>query len=101
MEDVLFLAHVEEGGAVSPAALEALSVARQLAEGGKLTVGLIGGATGKAAGAIGGCGASRWLAVEGEAFTQARYGSDVRMPGAKEEKTDHNAAGDRVYPRPG
>lgn len=77
MEDVLFLAHVEEGGAVSSAALEALSVARQLAEGGKLTVGLIGGETGKAAAAIGGCGATRWLAVEGEAFTQARYGSDV------------------------
>ncbi len=76
MEQVLFLVHADEGG-LAPMAREALAVAVQLSEGGKLAVGLIGGATGAAAEAIGGCGASRWLAVEGEAFSQARYGSDA------------------------
>lgn len=77
MEQVLFLAHAEDGGGLAPVAREALATACELAEGGKLTVGLIGGSVQAAAEAIGGCGAARWLAVEGEAFSQSRYGSDA------------------------
>lgn len=77
MEDVLFLAHLEPDGSLGTAARETLAVACNLAKGAKLTVGLIGGAAQAAADGIAGCGAARWLAVEGDAFGQGRYGSDV------------------------
>ena len=75
MERILFLAHTAADGSLGKAALEALSAA--IALGGELTVGLVGADTAAAAGRIGGCGAVRFLAVEGEAFAQPRYATDA------------------------
>ena len=75
MEKILFLTHVEPDGSLAKSALEALSAA--LALGGEVLVGLVGAATQAAADQIAGCGASQFLAVEGEAFAQARYATDA------------------------
>jgi len=71
MEPILFLAHTEPDRSLSKQAMEALSAA--IALGGEITVGLVGAATNQ----IGNCGASRFLAVEGDAFTQPRYATDA------------------------
>lgn len=75
MEKILFLAHTEPDGSLGKAALEALAAAVSL--GGELTVGLVGADASEAAGQIAGCGAARFLAVEGEAFAQPRYATDA------------------------
>jgi electron transfer flavoprotein alpha subunit len=75
MESTLLLAHTEPDGTLAAAALEALSAA--LALGGRLTVGLVGAQTKPAADQIGGCGATRFLAVEGQVFAQPRYTTDA------------------------
>jgi electron transfer flavoprotein alpha subunit len=80
METILVLMHVEEGGTLGRAALEALSAAKAVHEsvaGSSLTIGLVGEGTATAAGRAGSCGANRWLAVEGAEFAQPRYGSDA------------------------
>ncbi|MBN2140585.1 MAG: electron transfer flavoprotein subunit alpha [Desulfovibrionaceae bacterium] len=79
MEKVLFLAHNEEGGGLSRACLEALSAARDLAQGlgAELAVGLFGGEVSGAAEAIGGCGAACFLAAAGPVFASSRYASDA------------------------
>ena len=77
-ENVLFLAHVEEGGAIGKATREALSAALTL--GAPVALGLVGadaGAVADAARALGSCGATRFLAVAGAAFAQARYSTDA------------------------
>ena len=74
MERILFLAHVEPDGSLVKAALEALASALAL---GEVTVGLVGGSVQGAADQIAGCGAMRFLAVEGEAFAQGRYATDA------------------------
>ena len=80
MESVLFLGHTESDGTLGKAALEALAAARVLADGlgGKsLTAGLVGGEVQAAAGAIAGCGATRFLGVSGPDFAEPRYASDA------------------------
>ncbi|MGD0060763.1 MAG: electron transfer flavoprotein subunit alpha [Verrucomicrobiia bacterium] len=79
MDTVLILMHVERDAAPARSALEALGAARDVAEacGGNLAVGLIGEALQAAANHIAGCGASRFLGVEGAEFSQSRYGSDI------------------------
>jgi len=74
VERILFLAHVEPDGSLVKAALEALASALAL---GEVTVGLVGGSVQGAADQIAGCGAMRFLAVEGEAFAQGRYATDA------------------------
>jgi electron transfer flavoprotein alpha subunit len=75
VESILVLAHTEADGTLAKPALEALAAA--LALGGELTVGLVGAAVQPAADQIAGCGAARFLAVEGEAFAQPRYATDA------------------------
>lgn len=75
MEPILVLAHTEADGSVAKPGLEALAAA--LALGGDVTVGLVGAAVDAAATQIGGSGATRFLAVRGEAFAQPRYATDA------------------------
>ncbi len=78
METILVLAHVEEGNLLAQPALEALAVAKQVAEaipGSVLAAGLVGDR--RAARRIGSCGAARFLAVEGERFAQPSYATDA------------------------
>jgi electron transfer flavoprotein alpha subunit len=70
VETILLLANTEAGGTLAKPALEALTAALQL--GGEVVVGLAGAETQAAANQIASCGASRILAVTGEAFAQAR-----------------------------
>jgi electron transfer flavoprotein alpha subunit len=74
-ETVLFLANTEADGTLGRIALEALAVAKSL--GGTLIAGLIGGAVQPAADSIASSGASRILAVAGEAFAESRYATDA------------------------
>jgi len=73
VEKILFLAQAD----LDKPALEALSAACSL--GGALTVGLVGPGAAAAANRIAGCGAARFLAVEGEAFAQPRYATDAAV----------------------
>jgi electron transfer flavoprotein alpha subunit len=77
-DTILFLAHVEDGTLAKPA-LEALGAAVDLRAGleATLVVGLVGPGAARAASLIGGCDASRWLAVEDPAFSEARYATDA------------------------
>lgn len=80
METLLFLAHTEDDGSLSRAALEALTGAmelhRQLADA-TFTVGLIGGDVTPAVATVSGCGAASFYAVSGPDFAVSRYASDV------------------------
>jgi electron transfer flavoprotein alpha subunit len=75
VEKILLLAHTEADGSLGKAGLEALSAALGL--GGALTVGLVGSSTGAAAAQVAACGATRFLAVTGDAFAQPRYSTDA------------------------
>ena len=75
METILLLAHTEPDGTLAKPALECLTAA--LALGGPLTVGLVGARVEAAANQIADCGATRFLAVAGEAFAEPRYGTDA------------------------
>jgi electron transfer flavoprotein alpha subunit len=75
VETILLLAHTEPDGTLAKPALEALAAALALA--GELTVGLVGGQAGPAANQIAGSGATRFLAVTGEPFAEARYSTDA------------------------
>ena len=78
MEKILYLAHTEENGELSKAALEALSAASQLAQDdATLTAGLIGADVQAAADQIAASGADRILGVSGEEFSVSRYASDA------------------------
>ena len=72
-ETILFLGHAEADG-LSRITLEALGAAKSVA--GELAVGLVGRETQHAAESIGGCGASRFVAVTGEPFGVPRYATD-------------------------
>lgn len=74
-ETVLYLGNAEEDGSLSRASMEALTVAACL--GGTLVVGLFGGDVGRAGESVGGCGAGRFLVVEGAEFVAPCYGSDA------------------------
>jgi electron transfer flavoprotein alpha subunit len=75
VEPILVLAHTEAGGSLAKPALEALAAA--LALGADVTVGLAGAATQAAADQIASAGASRVLAVTGDAFAAPRYRTDT------------------------
>jgi len=75
VEKILILAHTERDGSLAKSALETLTAA--LALEGEVSVGLAGSAAQAAADQIAGCGASRFQAVEGDAYTQARYATDA------------------------
>ena len=75
MENILVLAHTEADGSLGKAGLEALATALSL--GGPPTVGLVGASTAAAANQIASCGAVRFLAVTGDAFSQPRYSTDA------------------------
>ena len=75
METILLLAHTEPDGTLAKPALECLTAA--LALGGPLTVGLVGARVEAAANQIADCGATRFLAVAGEAFAEPRYSTDA------------------------
>ena len=76
---VLVLAHTEADGALAGAARETLSAGAGLAKqlGVPFLVGLVGADTAAAAGVAGGAGAARVYAVDGAAFTAARYATDA------------------------
>ena len=79
MESILILTHADETGTVlSKASLEVVTAGKELAArmGAALTVGIVAKDAAGAAGAVAGAGA-RLLAVQGEAFAQARYASDA------------------------
>ena len=77
METILFLSHVAADGTLAKASLEALTAAKNLAEGlgASLAVGLFGADVAPAANAVAACGAV--YAVAGEAFAAARYATDA------------------------
>jgi electron transfer flavoprotein alpha subunit len=88
VEPILFLAHTEADGTLGKPALEALGLALRAGAGGQgpgagggsggaVTVGLVGAMVQSAADQIAGCGAVRFLAVQGEGFAQPRYATDA------------------------
>ena len=79
MDNILFLAHTEADGTLNKAALEALSSAVELKQAlnGTLDVALYGAQIQPAANSIAACGATRFLAVSGEAFGTARFATDA------------------------
>jgi len=79
METILFLAHTEADGTLGKAALEALGAAVELnqALNGTLLAATFGTQAKAAAGSIASCGAQRFLAVEGDEFSQPRYATDA------------------------
>jgi electron transfer flavoprotein alpha subunit len=93
---ILFLAHTEADGSLSRITREALSGALSIA-GSSLIVGSIG--------VMPACGASRYLAVTGEQFGQARYATDAaaaeaicRAAGATVVIAAHTSRWARVLP---
>ena len=72
MEKTLILVHTEADGTLSPAALAAI-----WSHGRDAAVGVVGGSREAAAAQVAGCPAARFLAVEGEPFTQSRYSTDA------------------------
>jgi len=75
VETILLLAHTEFDGSLARPALEALAAA--IALGGELHIGLAGAQVQAAADRVAGAGATRILAVTGDAFAQARYSTDA------------------------
>jgi electron transfer flavoprotein alpha subunit len=101
-DKILFLAHTEEDGGLSRISLEALAAARSI--GNNLVVGLIGRRV-PSADSIGGCGATRFMAVEGDEFAQPRYATDAaaaellcRESGATIVIAPHTSRWARVLP---
>jgi electron transfer flavoprotein alpha subunit len=79
METILVLTHVDDSGAaLTKASLEAVTAGVELSQrlGATLAIGILGRDAEAAASAVAATGA-RLLAVEGEAFAQARYASDA------------------------
>lgn len=78
MATVLFLAHLEDGGALPRVALEVLGGAERLAQDldASLAVGLVGADVQAAADGIADCGGT-FYAVSGEAFGVSRYATDA------------------------
>ena len=79
MEKLLVLTHVDESGAaLTKASLESVAAGVELAGalGATLVIGIVGAQTEAAARSVAGAGC-RVLTVSGEAFAQARYGSDA------------------------
>jgi electron transfer flavoprotein alpha subunit len=79
VDTILILMHVEKDAVPAKSTLEALGAAKDIAEawGATLAVGLVGESLQATANHIAGCGAARFLGVEGAEFSQPRYGSDI------------------------
>ncbi|RKX36199.1 MAG: electron transfer flavoprotein subunit alpha [Verrucomicrobia bacterium] len=80
MDDkVLWIGFTDENGSLDKPSLEALTATRTIAEGidGELAIGLVGGSVDAAAAQIGGAGATRVVALAGEAWAAPRYASDT------------------------
>lgn len=75
MESILLLAHTEADGTLAKSALEALAAAKSLD--GELHIGLVGAQVQPAADQIANAGASKILAVCGDAFAAPRYSTDA------------------------
>jgi len=79
MESILVLTHADESGAaLSKGSLESVTAGRELAArlGAELTIGIVAKHAASAAAQVAGA-APRILAVQGEAFAQARFASDA------------------------
>jgi electron transfer flavoprotein alpha subunit len=74
MDSILLLLHTEKDDRIRKSGLEALEVVRQLGK--PFQIGIVGRTAEAALAQLAGCGASRVLAVEGEAFGVSRYSSD-------------------------
>jgi electron transfer flavoprotein alpha subunit len=79
MDKILFLAHPDDSGKLSRTSLEALSAARNLADGlsADLEVALFGGDVQVAADSIAACGASAFLGAAGNELKNPCYFSDA------------------------
>jgi electron transfer flavoprotein alpha subunit len=80
METILVILHTEPDGSLDKPAREVLQAAIKLQPdlpGSALAVGLIGRDVQAAADSIGGCSATRFLGVSGDAFEQPRYATDA------------------------
>jgi electron transfer flavoprotein alpha subunit len=80
METILFLAHTEDDGSLTRAALETLTGVVQLhgkMSGARFVAGFIGGDVSAAVAAASGCGAAAFYAVSGPDFAMSRYASDT------------------------
>jgi electron transfer flavoprotein alpha subunit len=77
MDTVLLLTHVEADGALPRAALEALSAARALAQGGAVAAAVFGDGATRAAQALAGTGVTAVLTADSPDLAGARYGSDA------------------------
>jgi len=80
MENILLLVHTEADGSLAKSALESLQAAQALAAGlggVGFSVGIVGEKIQDAANQIAGCGAAKFLGVEGADFAQPRYASDA------------------------
>jgi len=77
MDTVLLLTHVEGDGALPRAALEALSAARALAQGGAVSAAIFGKGAAQAAAALAGTGVTGVLTADSPELADARYGSDA------------------------
>ena len=80
MENILLLVHTEADGSLAKSALESLQTAQSLAGalgGAGFSVAIVGEKTQAAADQIAGCGAAKFLGVEGADFAQSRYASDA------------------------
>lgn len=78
-DTILYLAHPENDGTLSRPSLETLAVAQSVAAtlGAPLVVGLFSGDVRGVAESIGGCGATRFLVVQGGEFADPRYATDA------------------------
>ena len=80
METILLLVHTEADGTLAKSALESLQAAQTLAcslGGASVSVGIVGGQIQGAANQIAGCGAVKFLGVEGAEFAQPCYATDA------------------------
>jgi len=80
METILFLAHAEDDGSLSRAALETLTGALELhgqMSGATFVAAVVGGNVSAAVSAISGCGAATCYTVSGDDFASSRYASDA------------------------
>ena len=79
METLLLLVHTEADGGLAKSALESLQAVQTLAGalGGGFSVAIVGEKIQAAADQIAGCGAAKFLGVEGADFAQPRYASDA------------------------
>lgn len=80
MEKLLVLLHTEYDGTICKNGLEVVSAAVSLKsqlKGIELAVGVVGKGVKEALNKIAGCGASEFVAVEGDEFCESRYSSDA------------------------